>query len=145
MNKLYSGINKVGAKLQKTIRDKFQQSGLRKTHQRIQIAEILFSGPSMHFTANHIYEMVKKKKLNISLATIYNTLRDFSDKKLINEIIFEPSRNWYDTCLEEHHHFFNSKTQKLIDINKDDISLKSYPKPPNGYTIRKYNIVIEIE
>ena len=131
--------------MQKTIRYKIQQSGLRLTQQRIEIAEILFSGPPMHFTAIHIYEKVKKKELNISLATIYNTLRDFSDKKLINEIIFEPSRNWYDTCLEEHHHFFNSKTQKLIDINKNDISLKSYPKPPNGYTIKKYNIVIEIE
>ena len=131
--------------MQKPIIDKIQESGLRLTLQRIEIAKILFSGPPMHFTANHIYKIVKKKKLNISLATIYNTLRDFSDKKLINEIIFEPSRNWYDTCLEDHHHFFNSKTQKLIDINKNDISLKSYPKPPNGYKIRKYNIVIEIE
>ena len=131
--------------MKKTIRYKIQQSGLRLTHQRIEIAEILFSGPPMHFTAKHIYETVKKKNLNISLATIYNTLRDFTDKKLISEIIFEPSRNWYDTCLEEHHHFFNSKTQKLIDINKNDISLKSYPKPPDGYKIRKYNIVIEIE
>ena len=131
--------------MQKSIRDKIQESGLRLTLQRIEIAKILFSGPPKHFTANHIYKIVEKKKLNISLATIYNTLRDFSDKKLINEIIFEPSRNWYDTCLEDHHHFFNSKTQKLIDINKNDISLKSYPKPPDGYKIRKYNIVIEIE
>ena len=131
--------------MQKPIRDKIQESGLRLTLQRIEIAKILFFGPPKHFTANHIYKIVKKKKLNISLATIYNTLRDFSDKKLINEIIFEPSRNWYDTCLEDHHHFFNSKTQKLIDINKNDISLKSYPKPPDGYKIRKYNIVIEIE
>ena len=131
--------------MQKPIIDKIQESGLRLTLQRIEIAKILFSGPPNHFTANHIYKIVKKKKLNISLATIYNTLRDFSDKKLINEIIFEPSRNWYDTCLEDHHHFFNSKTQKLIDINKNDISLKSYPKPPDGYKIRKYNIVIEIE
>ena len=131
--------------MQKPIRDKIQESGLRLTLQRIEIAKILFSGPPNHFTANHIYKIVKKKKLNISLATIYNILRDFSDKKLINEIIFEPSRNWYDTCLEDHHHFFNSKTQKLIDINKNDISLKSYPKPPDGYKIRKYNIVIEIE
>ena len=98
--------------MQKSIRDKIQESGLRLTLQRIEIAKILFSGPPKHFTANHIYKIVKKKKLNISLATIYNTLRDFSDKKLINEIIFEPSRNWYDTCLEDHHHFFNSKTQK---------------------------------
>ena len=131
--------------MQKPIRDKIQESGLRLTLQRIEIAKILFSGPPKHFTANHIYTIVKKKKLNISLATIYNTLRDFSDKKLINEIIFEPSRNWYDTCLEDHHHFFNSKTQKLIDISKNDVSLKSYPKPPDGYKIRKYNIVIEIE
>ena len=127
------------------IEKKIENSGLRLTRQRVQIAEILFEGPPMHFTAEHIKLEVEERKLNISLATIYNALRDFSDKKLINEIIFEPSRNWYDTCLEEHHHFFNSKTQKLIDINKNDISLKSHPKPPNGYKIRKYNIVIEIE
>jgi len=79
------------------------------------------------------------------LATIYNTLRDFSKKSLINEIIFEPGRNWYDTRLDDHHHFYNKKTQKLIDIKKSEISLKEMPNPPKGCKINKYDVIIEIE
>ena len=100
------------------IKQKLNQAGLRLTSQRLRIAEILFSGPPKHFTAEHVYEIIQKQNLNISLATLYNTLRDFSKKRLINEIIFEPGRNWYDTCLDDHHHFYNKKTQKLIDIKK---------------------------
>ena len=98
-----------------------------------------------HFTAEHVYEIIQKQNLNISLATIYNTLRDFSKKRLINEIIFEPGRNWYDTRLDDHHHFYNKKTQKLIDIKKSEISLKEMPNPPKGCKINKYDVIIEIE
>ena len=69
------------------IKQKLNQAGLRLTSQRLKIAEILFSGPPKHFTAEHVYEIIQKQNLNISLATIYNTLRDFSKKRLINEII----------------------------------------------------------
>ena len=112
---------------------------------RLRIAEILFSGPPKHFTAEHVYEIIQKQNLNISLATIYNTLRDFSKKRLINEIIFEPGRNWFDTRLDDHHHYYNKKTQKLIDIKKSEISLKELPNPPKGYKINKYDVIIEIE
>ena len=127
------------------IKQKLNQAGLRLTSQRLKIAEILFSGPPKHFTAEHVYEIIQKQNLNISLATIYNTLRDFSKKSLINEIIFEPGRNWYDTRLDDHHHFYNKKTQKLIDIKKSEISLKEIPNPPKGCKINKYDVIIEIE
>ena len=127
------------------IKQKLNKAGLRLTSQRFKIAKILFAGPPKHFTAEHIYEIIKKEKLNISLATIYNTLRDFSKKKLINEIIFEPGRNWYDTRLDDHHHFYNKKTQKLIDIKKSEISLEKIPTPPKGCKINKYDVIIEIE
>jgi Fur family iron response transcriptional regulator len=131
--------------LKKFIKAKIEKSGLRLTYQRIKIAEILFAGPPKHFTAEHIKLEVKEKRLNISLATIYNTLRDFNGKSLIRQIKLESTRNWYDTCLEDHHHFYNSKTQQLIDIKKNDISLKKYPSPPIGYKIKKYDVLIEIE
>ena len=127
------------------IKKKIENSGLRLTSQRVKIAEILFDGPHMHFTAEHIKSEVEKKKLNISLATIYNALRDFNEKNLIHQIKLESARNWYDTCLEDHHHFYNSKTQQLIDIKKNEISLKKYPSPPNGFKIKKYDVIIEIE
>ena len=79
------------------IKKKIENSGLRLTSQRFKIAEILFEGPPMHVTAEHIKLEVEKKKLNISLATIYNTLRDFNEKNLIHQIKLESTRNWYDT------------------------------------------------
>ena len=131
--------------MQTFINKKIKSSGLRLTYQRIKIAEALFSGPPKHFTAEHIHEDIKKKKLNISLATIYNTLRDFTQKNLLNEIILESGRNWYDTCLDEHHHFYDPKTNELIDINKNDISISKYPTPPDGFKIKKFDVIIEIE
>ena len=127
------------------IKQKLHQAGLRLTSQRLKIAEILFLGSPKHFTAEHVYKIIKKQNLNISLATIYNTLRDFSRKKLINEINFDPGKNWYDTRLDDHHHFYNKKTQKLIDIKKSEISLKEMPNPPKGCKINKYDVIIEIE
>ncbi len=131
--------------MQTFINKKIKSSGLRLTYQRIKIAEALFTGPPKHFTAEHIHEDIKKKKLNISLATIYNTLRDFTQKNLLNEIILESGRNWYDTCLDEHHHFYDPKTNELIDINKNDISISKYPAPPDGFKIKKFDVIIEIE
>ena len=131
--------------MQTFIQKKIKSSGLRLTYQRIKIAEALFIGPHKHFTAEHIHEIIKKKKLNISLATIYNTLRDFTQKNLLNEIILESGRNWYDTCLEEHHHFYNPKTNEFIDIKKNDISLSKCPIPPDGFKIKKFDVIIEIE
>ena len=131
--------------MQTFIQKKIKSSGLRLTYQRIKIAEALFTGPPKHFTAEHIHEDIKKKKLNISLATIYNTLRDFTQKNLLNEIILESGRNWYDTCLDEHHHFYDPKTNELIDINKNDISISKYPTPPDGFKIKKFDVIIEIE
>ena len=131
--------------MQTFIQKKIKSSGLRLTYQRIKIAEALFSGPPKHFTAEHIHEAIKKKKLNISLATIYNTLRDFTQKNLLNEIILESGRNWFDTCLEEHHHFYNPKTNEFIDIKKNDISLSKCPTPPDGFKIKKFDVIIEIE
>ena len=131
--------------MQTFINKKIKSSGLRLTYQRIKIAEALFTGPPKHFTAEHIHEDIKKKKLNISLATIYNTLRDFTQKNLLNEIILESGRNWYDTCLDEHHHFYDPKTNELIDINKNDISISKYPTPPDGFKIKKFDVIIEIE
>ena len=131
--------------MQTFINKKIKSSGLRLTYQRIKIAEALFSGPPKHFTAEHIHEDIKKKKLNISLATIYNTLRDFTHKNLLNEIILESGRNWYDTCLGEHHHFYDPKTNELIDIDKNDIRISKYPSPPDGFKIKKFDVIIEIE
>ena len=131
--------------MQTFIKKKIKSSGLRLTYQRIKIAEALFTGPPKHFTAEHIHEDIKKKKLNISLATIYNTLRDFTQKNLLNEIILESGRNWYDTCLGEHHHFYDPKTNELIDIDKNDIRISKYPSPPDGFKIKKFDVIIEIE
>ena len=131
--------------MQTSIQKKIKSSGLRLTYQRLKIAEALFSGPPKHFTAEHIHEVIKKKKLNISLATVYNTLRYFTQKNLLNEIILESGRNWYDTRLEEHHHFYNPKTNELIDIRKNDISLSKCPTPPDGFKIKKFDVIIEIE
>ena len=121
-----------------------QDVGLRHTRQRDKIATILFSGPPQHFSAEQLYEIVKNKPLKISLATIYNTLRDFTSAGLLKEITIESDRTWYDTCVENHHHFYNPNNNELLDIPSDCINVSNLPKPPQGHKIESVNVIIRL-
>ena len=96
-----------------------------------------------YIQVTHILDIMESQ--GVLVINSPQSIRDFNEKNLIHQIKLESARNWYDTCLEDHHHFYNSKTQQLIDIKKSDISLKKYPSPPNGFKIKKYDVIIEIE
>ena len=105
------------------IKQKLNQAGLRLTSQRLRIAEILFSGPPKHFTAEHVYEIIQKQNLNISLATIYNTLKQFTNLGLIREIVVDKNKSLYDTNNRPHYHLYIEDEGKIHDIPTDNINI----------------------
>ena len=127
--------------------EKLRKSGLRPTKQRIKICEILFSSDeTFHFTINDITKIIEEKiSEKISLATIYNTVHAFKKKGYLKEISINNEKNYFDTNISDHHHFFNTKKNELIDIDSNKIELKSMPNPPKGKSIKNINIVINIE
>ncbi len=126
---------------------KLRNSGLRPTKQRIKICEALFNNEkTFHFTVNDLAVLIQKN-LNekISLATVYNTVHAFKKKGYVKEISLGNDKSYFDTNVSSHHHFFDTKTNELIDIDADKIELKSIPNPPKGKSIKDIDVVINVE
>ena len=121
-----------------------KKNQLKPTHQRFVLAEFLFDGKNKHFTAEDLYERVKLKKNKISLATIYNTLHNFVEKKLLKQVSIKDGKTIFCTNMSTHYHFFNSVTGQLIDIPKNKIKLKTIPNAPNGTKIDSIDVVINL-
>jgi Fur family iron response transcriptional regulator len=121
-----------------------KRNHLKPTLQRFTLVKLLFDGKNKHFTAEDLYEKVKLKKNKISLATIYNTLHSFVEKKLLKQVSIKDGKTIFCTNMSSHHHFFNSVTGKLIDIPRNKIKLKKIPNAPEGLKIDSVDVVINL-
>ena len=127
--------------------NKLRNSGLRPTKQRIKICEALFNTEkTFHFTVNDLAKMMQKNfNEKISLATVYNTLHTFKKKGYVKEISLGNDKSYFDTNISSHHHFYDTKTNELIDIDSSKIELKNIPNPPKGKSIKEIDVVINVE
>ena len=117
---------------------------MKTTRQRNLVVQQLLNGKDRHFTAEDLYEEMKLKKINISLATIYNTLHSFVDKKILKLVSVKEGKTIFCTNMKNHYHFFNHKTGKLIDIPYEKIKINKLPKPPKGTKIENIEITINL-
>ena len=117
--------------------EKLRSSGLRPTKQRIKICKFLFDRKkTFHFTINDLSKIFKNEtNEKISLATIYNTVHSFKKKGYLKEINIGNEMSYFDTNTQSHHHFYDSQTKELVDINSNEIEIKKIPTPPNGKKI----------
>ena len=124
-----------------------RNSGLWPTKQRIKICEALFNTEiTFHFTVNDLAKMMQKNfNEKISLATVYNTLHAFKKKGYVKEISLGNDKSYFDTNISSHHHFYDTKTNELIDIDSSKIELKNIPNPPKGKSIKEIDVVINVE
>ena len=119
-------------------------SPLKATEQRIAMINLLFKNGAAHFTAEDIYEEVNKKKIKISLATIYNCLNQFKEFGIIKAIKFSSDKIYFDTNLEDHHHFFCIKSSKLIDVETNKVRISKLPELPEGKKFKSVEVIINI-
>ena len=126
---------------------KLRDSGLRPTKQRIKICEVLFTpDKTFHFTINDLTKIIQEKQTEkISLATVYNTVHAFKKKGYLKEIFIAADKSYFDTNITEHHHFFDTKWNELIDIDSSKIQLKNIPNPPRGKSIKDIDVIINVE
>ena len=118
--------------------------GLRPTRQRIALAKLLFSGLDRHVTAESLLAEATQRKVQVSLATVYNTLHQFTSAGLLREIIVDANRCYFDTNVSEHHHFFFEDSNCLEDIHSDDIIISKLPSPPIGKTLRRVDVIVRV-
>ena len=119
-------------------------SPLKVTEQRIAMINLLFKNGDKHFTAEDIYEEVCKRKIKISLATIYNCLNQFKECGIIKAIKISSDKLYFDTNLKEHHHFFCLKSSKLIDVDTNKVKISKLPKLPKGKKLKSVEVIINI-
>ena len=127
--------------------EKLRNSGLRPTKQRIQICKVLFdTNTTFHFTINDLANKIKKQLNNkISLATVYNTVHAFEKKGYLKQIPINSSETYFDTNVTDHHHFYDLKEEKLIDLENSDVGPINILKKINGKKIKSVEVLVKLE
>lgn len=118
--------------------------GLRPTRQRIALARLLFGAGDRHVTAEQLHGDAAAAAIPVSLATVYNTLHQFTDAGLLREVVVEPGRSYFDTNIDDHHHFFWEPSGILQDIPGESVVVSGLPRPPEGTEIRRVEVIVRV-
>ena len=121
-----------------------RMAGLRPTRQRIALGELLFSGDHRHVSAEELHAEAGSARINVSLATIYNTLHQFQQAGLLREVAIDASRSYFDTDTSDHHHFYLEDEQRVVDIPSTAIVINGLPEPPAGMTVTHVDVIIRV-
>ncbi len=124
--------------------DRLRRVGLRPTRQRLALARLLFESGNRHVTAEQLHGEALAATVPVSLATVYNTLHQFTAAGLLIEVVVEPGRSYFDTNVEDHHHFFFEETGQLLDIPGHCVGVKDLPAAPAGTEIRRVEVIIRL-
>ena len=118
-------------------------AGLRPTRQRVALAELLFSKGDRHVTAEKLFDEAATAQMSVSLATVYNTLHQFTAAGLLREIAVDGARVYFDTNTSEHHHFLLEDGEELLDI-PGAVSVANVPAPPRGLKVARVDVVVRL-
>ena len=121
-----------------------RMAGLRPTRQRVALAELLFGGSHRHVSAEQLHAEANAARVNVSLATIYNSLHQFREAGLLREVAIDASRSYFDTDTSDHHHFYLEDEQRVIDIPASSIVIQNLPEPPKGMTVTHVDVVVRV-
>lgn len=125
------------------ILDRLTACGVLPTPQRLEVAEILLARPQ-HLAADHIIDELRRNGRRVSKATVYNTLKLFSDCGLVRELNVDASRRFYDSTTHPHHHFFDVDTGELTDIPADRVAISGLPALPAGTEQESVEVLVRV-
>ena len=121
-----------------------RDSGLRPTRQRIALGRLLYAKGDRHVTAEILHEEAMRARVPVSLATVYNTLHQFTEVGLLRELAIDGSKTWFDTNVTEHHHFLVEDDNRLLDIPGAHIEVASLPDIPEGMEVARIDVVVRL-
>jgi Fur family transcriptional regulator, iron response regulator len=121
-----------------------RSAGLRPTRQRVALAHLLFADGDRHVTAETLHEEAISRKVPVSLATVYNTLHQFTEVGLLREVAVEGAKTYFDTNTSNHYHFFCEHSGKLMDIKTGAIRIEGLPEAPDGMTISRVDVLVRL-
>lgn len=124
---------------------RLRAAGLRPTQQRIALAALLFQGEQpRHVTAEQLFAGATAAGVPISLATVYNTLRQFTAAGLLQQVVLEAGRCHFDTNVEPHQHVILEDGSEIRDIDPNEIVFAQLPPPPEGTEIERIDVIIRV-
>ncbi|MEQ8401168.1 MAG: Fur family transcriptional regulator [Roseitalea porphyridii] len=125
-------------------RDLLQGVGLRPTRQRVALASMLFGEQDRHIAAEDLHRQAVDNGIPVSLATVYNTLHQFTEAGLLRILAVEGQRTYFDTNSSDHHHFFFEDTAEVMDVPDGAVTVDNLPAPPEGMEIANVDVVIRL-
>lgn len=125
--------------------DRLKAAGLRPTRQRLALAKLLFECKDRHVTAEQLHSEAHAANIKVSLATVYNTLHQFTAAELLREVVVEPGRSYFDTNITDHHHFFHEDKSELTDIPASALSVANLPQTPDGTEVKRVDVIIRLK
>ena len=132
-----------GAGLTERMTASLRRAGLRPTRQRVALGRILFAKGDRHICAEDLHAEAQASDVRVSLATIYNTLHQFTESGLLREVTVDGSRTYFDTNVSDHHHFFVEGEGRLIDL-EGEVGIGELPEPPEGMEISAVEVVVRV-
>ncbi|ACP27301.1 putative ferric uptake regulator, FUR family [Sinorhizobium fredii NGR234] len=124
--------------------ERLRNSGLRPTRQRIALADLIFAKGDRHLTVEELHEEAVDAGVPVSLATVYNTLHQFTEAGMIRVLAVESARTYFDTNVSDHHHFFIEGQNEVLDIPVSNIQIGNLPEPPEGMEISHVDVVVRL-
>lgn len=126
------------------IEHRLREAGLRPTRQRVSLAELLYAKGDRHLTVEELHAEAQAANVPVSLATVYNTLHQFTDAGLLRVLAVESSKTYFDTNVSDHHHFFLEGKNEVLDIPVSNISIGNVPEVPDGMEIAHVDVIIRL-
>jgi Fur family iron response transcriptional regulator len=123
---------------------RLQEAGLRPTRQRVRICEQLFNGKDRHFTAEELFNELNHSAQgeSLSLATIYNTLKGFTEVGLLSTLTVDSGKLYYDTNTSHHYHVYDASGRCLADLDTTSMKVQGIPDLPEGHEIDRIDIIV---
>jgi Fur family iron response transcriptional regulator len=123
---------------------RLRQHGLRPTRQRVALGDLLFAKGDRHLTVEELHDEAQTAGVPVSLATVYNTLHQFTEAGLIRVLAVEGAKTYFDTNCSDHHHFFVEGENEVIDLPNGNLEIANLPLPPEGMEIAHVDVVIRL-
>ena len=125
--------------------DRLRKAGLRPTRQRLALAQLLFGTGDRHVTAESLHEEAVAAGVPVSLATVYNTMHQFTDAGLLRDVTVDGTRTYFDTNIGDHHHFYCEDDGSLVDIDGNAIEVAGVPSPPHGAKVDRVDVIVRLK
>ena len=126
------------------LREKLRAVGLRPTRQRTSLGWLLFAKGDRHISAEILFEEAMRARVPVSLATVYNTLHQFTQAGLLRELAVDGAKTYFDTNPSDHHHFYIEGEDRRIDVPSDAITVAQLPSLPEGMEVSRIEVIVRL-